>query len=76
MARNKSVKTSSSASGTTSKPREERVFFRAFRFIDPETNVPSKRDREREKRRKKVSVEEGKEKKRKDKEEFVSDRGR
>lgn len=66
MARNKSVKTSSSASGTTSKPREERVFFRAFRFIDPETNVPSKRDREREKRRKKVSVEEGKERKKKE----------
>ena len=67
MARNKSVKTSSSASGTTSKPREERVFFRAFRFIDPETNVPSKRDREREReRRKKVSVEEGKERKKKE----------
>lgn len=77
MARNKSVKTSSSASGTTSKPREERVFFEPSGSSTPKQTFLLK-EIEREKRRKKVSVEEGKErkKKRKDKEEFVSDRGR
>ena len=65
MARNKSVKTSSSASGTTSKPREERVFFEPSGSSTPkQTFLPKEIERERE-RRKKVSVEEGKEKKKK-----------
>lgn len=67
MARNKSVKTSSSASGTTSKPLGKKGFFRGS-STPKQTFLPRERERGEKKRKKgEVSVEEGKEKRRKKK---------
>lgn len=67
MARNKSVKTSSSASGTTSKPLGKKGFFRGS-STPKQTFLQRERERGEKKRKKgEVSVEEGKEKRRKKK---------
>ena len=66
MARNKSVKTSSSASGTTSKPREERVFFEPSGSSTPkQTFLPKERERERREEKRYRLKREKKEKKKK-----------